>query len=175
MHRDDGFTLIELLVVMAIAAILLTLGGSAVRHYWLQRQLTGSADEVVGQLRQLQVLSTSQSHPLVYGARFVAGSSDYSLVRYDPKSLSTSDDDVCSPIGTRSLEGSATVTSVSFQPAPGVTPLCSTKFPGSTASQFVFFYARGTATQGEVEVTVDAIDRSRTVEVTPITGRVELQ
>ncbi len=175
MHNDDGFTLIELLVVMAISAALLTLSAGALRHYWLQRQLTGSADEVVGQLRQLQVLSTSQSHPLVYGARFVTGTSEFSLVRYDPKDPSTSDDDSCSEIGTRSLEGSTEVTSVSFDPAPGVTPLCLAKFPGSTASQFVFFYARGTATKGTVEVTVDAIDRSRTVAVTPITGRVEVE
>jgi prepilin-type N-terminal cleavage/methylation domain-containing protein len=175
MRRDEGFTLIEVLTVMAITAILLTLSASAVRHYWLQRQLTGSADEVVSQLRQLQVLSTSQSHPLVYGARFVVGDSDFSLVRYDPKSPSTSDDDVCSQIGTRSLEGAVRVTSVSFQPAPGVTSLCSAAFPGSVGSEFVFFYAKGTATQGEVKVALEAIGRSRTVAVTPITGRVQLQ
>jgi hypothetical protein len=45
--------------------------------------------------------------------------------------------------------------------------------PGAALDEFAFFYARGTATQGELTLQVPALaDKSLSLSVTPITGRV---
>jgi hypothetical protein len=157
-----------MLVVILISTILLALGASALRHYWLTQALSGATRQLVSQLRQLQQRTDAESHPIVYGARFTVGTSDYALIRYDPKDASVTTDDECSLLETRSFEAGVRISAASFDPAPG---LVMSKCPGS-AQPFTFFYARGTATEGSVTLTHPVTGRSSTVTVLPLTGRV---
>jgi prepilin-type N-terminal cleavage/methylation domain-containing protein len=165
---ERGFTLIELLTVITVTAILLTLGASALRHYWLTQALDGSAEEVVSQLRQLQQRTDSESHPIVYGARFDVGTGSWAVVRYDPVSATTPDDDVCSLDSTQAFSDGIVVSSADFADPPG---LERSRCPGSS-QEFVFFYARGTATGGSVTLRHNITTNTETVSVLPLTGRV---
>jgi prepilin-type N-terminal cleavage/methylation domain-containing protein len=165
---DAGFTLVELLVVIAITGILLTLGAAALRTYWLTQALEGSAEQLVSQLRQLQQRTDAESHPVVYGARFRQGTPDWVTVRYDPKSPTTATDDECTVVGTRQFSDGVNISAASFDPPPG---LVLAKCPNPSEA-FVFFYARGTATEGSVTLAHPITGRSRTISVLPLTGRV---
>ena len=162
MRRQGGFTLIELLVTISISALLLSFGAFAVRHYWLVRSLEGARDEVVTQLRGQQQKVIAETHPLVYGARFQVGSSTWGLLRYNGVSGGS-----CTEYQTLSFDGGVYVESANFASTTGVSGC-----PGS-ASSSVFFFGRGSATQGTLTLRQDAIGRSRSVTVTGITGRVD--
>lgn len=163
-----GFTLVELLVAMSLIAILVTLGAQPMRNYWLNRAVMGAADDVATQLRSLQERVVSESHPLVYGAAFAPGSADWSLLQYNPSGPS------CSVVGTRSFDTDVVVQSASFIGAPAAIVTACSALPGVESDDaFVFFYARGSATGGQVAVRQPTIGRTETVTVGPITGRVD--
>jgi prepilin-type N-terminal cleavage/methylation domain-containing protein len=171
MQREAGFTLIEMLVAMALSAILLTLGASALRHYWFVRSLHGAQDQSVTQLRDLQARVVSESHPLVLGLRFEPGESDYAIVRYRP-ATATSPTEECT-FTDQSFDSGVVVKSATFSAASGITAFCKGR-PGAANSQFVFFFARGTATEGNLVLEQPQLaGKSVKVTVTPITGRVE--
>lgn len=171
MRRQQGFTLIEVLVAIALASILLTLGASALRTFWLVRSLEGGADGVVTQLRELQESAVSETHPIVFGAHFDVGTSDWKLVRYDPRLASGSQ---CSIAGTRRFDMGVLVNSASFEVDAVASAACMPLIPGSAATEFVFFFARGSATGGSVTLVHPSLEgRSRITTVLPITGRVE--
>jgi prepilin-type N-terminal cleavage/methylation domain-containing protein len=177
-----GYTLIELLLILAVGAVLISLSALSLRHYWHVRAFEGAADSVVSQMRGLQTRVVSETHPLVYGARFIEGLDQWGLVRYDPMEAGPMDD-TCVQFGTRTL-GSGTFTSPplvedatfalsseqTFCRAnltdPGGTPI------SAAADAFVFFYARGSATGGVVVLRHQYLDRTKTVLVRGITGRV---
>lgn len=178
-----GFTLIELLVVMALTAVLMTLGASAVRHYWFVRSLQGAQDEIVTQLRRSQQQSVAESHPRTYGARFPTrrGStmSTFGLVRLniaaDPAAST------CVEYESRTFDAGVRIvnpggsSTTSFDVVPE-TLLCRNQIPGaSDKDDFVFFRARGTATAGKVTIDHPVLGGSRrkTVCVSALTGRIE--
>jgi prepilin-type N-terminal cleavage/methylation domain-containing protein len=176
MHRrQEGFTLVELLVVLALTSILLTLGAFAVRHFWFVRSLSGAQDEVATQLRRQQQQVMAASNPFVYGAHFEANSSDWELIRFDPKGAGSADDE-CSVQATRGFDLRVQVSGVAFDDlqAPEQAAACVADL-GGTAGEYVFFFARGNATKGSVTVTQPQLGRSETVTVTDITGRVTKQ
>ena len=178
--RDQrGFTLIEIFAVLGLLAILVTLAAPALRTYWFTQSLQVATDEAVSQLRRLQARVTSESHPLVYGARFRKGSSDYALVIYDPRAVAPTP--ACRQDGgTRSFNSgvfnatvrvSATTTAASDS-AEATT--CRTQLPGVTTDDvFLFFYARGTATAGTIRLEQPHIGRGEDVTISALTGRVE--
>lgn len=168
LRRQDGFTINELLVTLAIVTLVFGLSATALRQFWLTRSLQGAADEVVTQLRQLQEEAISQSHPQVFGAVFRAGSSNWELIEYDPTG-GGSGTASCTEEGTRTFEGPQ-VSAVDFGTAPSdVATTCSI----AGGEEVVLFYARGTATAGSLTLVHPSISgRSRTVTVTPLTGRV---
>lgn len=171
MHREDGFTLVEMLAAMALSAILLTLGASALRTYWHNRSLHGAQEQAVTQLRQLQTRVMSESHPLVYGARFTPGTSSWSTVEYQP--AAGGDPERCTQT-PRTFESNVRVASASFSNATGVTSFCAAEL-GVPASQLVFFFARGTATEGSVALENASLPgRSLGFTVKPMTGRVQV-
>jgi prepilin-type N-terminal cleavage/methylation domain-containing protein len=163
-RSDAGFTLVELLVVITITGILLTLGASALRTYWLTQALEGSAEEIVSQLRQLQQRTDSESHPLVYGVRFEVGSSAWTIIRYDPSAALNK----CTTDGTRTFSDGVYVSAANFASPSNVNV---TDCPNSS-QQFVFFYARGTATGGSLTLRHDITSDTETISVLPLTGRV---
>jgi prepilin-type N-terminal cleavage/methylation domain-containing protein len=176
MHRrQEGFTLVELLVVLGLTSILLTLGAFAIRHFWFVRSLSGAEDQVATQLRRQQQRVTAASNPFVYGAHFEEGSTDWELIRFDPKGAGSGDDE-CSVQGTRGFDLTVEVSGVDFDEtqAPEQATACVADL-GGAADEYAFFFARGNATQGSVTVTQPQLGRSRTVTVTDITGRVVKQ
>jgi len=174
LKKEGGFTLIEVLVVMVISTILVTLGASAVRHYWFVQALSGSVDTVTTQMRQAQQQAESESHPLVYGVWFinVGDAARWGTLQYDPaKALP------CTEIGKRTFDTGVQVESVSFTTDSTRTPACrsalgSTGIANAGSAQIAFFYARGTATPGSITLEQTNLDRSESLSVTGITGRV---
>jgi prepilin-type N-terminal cleavage/methylation domain-containing protein len=168
LKHEDGFTLIELLVAMSLAGILMALSAGALRNYWLTQALNGATEDVISQLRQVQQRTDAESHPLVYGVRFEVGSSNWAIVKYDPKSATTASDDTCTPDSARVFADGVVVSTASFD-APSL--IDKSKCPEAD-EEFAFFYARGTATEGSVTLRQLSTGKTRTVSVLPLTGRV---
>ena len=173
---EGGFTLIELLTVMAIMGILFTIGAFAVRQFWFVRALSGSQDQVVVQLRQLQQRVIAETHPLVYGARFMAGEDHFGLIRFDP------DTNTCRQFQTVGLgtavevyagtEISSDATEPSIFCKSNLTTLDGTSVPDAATSEYAFFFARGNGTPGTIVVRSETLDRVESVEIAGVTGRV---
>jgi prepilin-type N-terminal cleavage/methylation domain-containing protein len=177
--REGGFTLIEMLVAMTISAVLLTLGAFGLRQYWLTQSLYGSRDDLVSELRRSQEQAVSESHPKVFGVRLLPGSSDWAEVEYDPQTPA------CREIQTNRFNAGVIVAPT---PAPAFTSTAETTYckanlttiagvaiPDAVrgASQYVWFYARGTGTAGSAQVEHPSLPgKVLTITVTPITGRV---
>lgn len=160
---------------MALLAVVVTLGASGFRHYWLVHSLDSAQGDVASQLRQIQARVASESHPFIYGARFTPGTSSWSLLKYNQGSdrLSTADDSCALDGEARKLPGVETVAppASSFTAAQGVD---FSKCGGSYATDvFVVFYAKGTATGGKLTLRSTALDRTREIEVSSLTSRVE--
>lgn len=173
MRNEDGFTLVEMLVAMALTVILMSLSASAFRQYWLTRSVTTAQDQTVTQLRHLQARVVSESHPLVFGARFEPGSSSYSVIEYQPAIPGSPVVPERCTATDQSFETGVIVQSASFSNASGISSFCSTAL-GAPASEFVFFFARGTATEGNLVLEQPALEgRTRAINIKPITGRVQ--
>ena len=173
-RRQEGFSLIELMVALGLAAILLTLSASTLRNFWLERSLEASVDETVTQLRQTQSRATGESHPLIYGLRFRPDSNAYSIVRFDPVDQTTLTDDICEEAGSRTFEDGVVVDSIAFGDGPSdLMSACSTAAAGyASGDDFIFFYARGSATAGTLSLRHTTTGDVMTLGVLPLTGRV---
>ena len=170
MKKQEGFTLIELLVVISILGILFTLSAYSLRGYWLTQALEGASDDLVSQMRQVQQRTDSESAPLVYGVRLEEGTRNWAVIRYDPKSPSTPTDDECTQLTTYQFADGVTISAAEFDPPPNVTL---SKCP-QPLLDFAMFFARGTATDGTVTLTHSVTNKTRTINVLPLTGRVRV-
>jgi prepilin-type N-terminal cleavage/methylation domain-containing protein len=178
MHKEDGFTLIEVLSAIMLMLILLGLSANSMRSYWLNQSLSGAQGSVRSQLRQLQERSVSESHPTVYGVRFQVGTSNWGVVQYDPTATPSPK---CTQVNNLTLNSgvifktapSTTFTAAAGSDAATITALCKSQIAGSASDQFVLFFARGTATPGQVTLTHSLVARTKVITVTAITGRVE--
>ena len=182
---ESGFTLIELLVVLSLMAVVLVSSAGTLRSFWFKQSLDGATEQVVSQLRQLQSRVTSESHPLVYGARFRPGSSEWGLIRYDPNEAGTADD-TCTEYSPRTFDSGVFSAEVIISPAVTAVPdsdeaaICRTRlttddgapFAVASSDVFVFFYARGTATAGVVRLEQPTSSQTKDVTITSLTGRV---
>lgn len=173
MRNEKGYTLIEMLAVLVLGAILLTLAAGALRNFWFVQSLESATSEVTTQLRRLQTRSTSESHPLVYGARFRLGASEWGVVRYDPNG------GTCTEVETKSLDTGVFSAGAKISSDTNLTSFSTTNETMTCRSSlnapndhFAFFYSRGSATAGQVTVDQPQLGRTRTVTVAAITGRV---
>jgi prepilin-type N-terminal cleavage/methylation domain-containing protein len=167
--RQDGFTLVEVLTAMVLATVLMTLAATALRTYWLNRSVLAARAEVVAEMRRVQAQAVSESHPLSFGIRVKVGSSDWDVVRYDPGTdLASVADDTCTST-PRKFSTGVVVSAASFDPPPGITV---SKCPQASGSAFAFFYARGTATAGDLTVRQPAVSRTESLRVIGLTGKV---
>jgi prepilin-type N-terminal cleavage/methylation domain-containing protein len=173
MRKEEGFTLIEMLVVVAISAMVLAVGVTAIRNYWFVQSLSGSVDSVTTQMRQAQQQAESESHPLVYGVWFttVGDATRWGTLKYDPDPLLPVH---CKEIGKRTFSTGVRVQSVSFEPDDVRTTECRSALgaKGIDGAEIAFFYARGTATPGTITLEQTHLERSESLAVTGITGRV---
>ena len=169
MRRDQyGFTLVEVLTAMMLIGLLVTLGAFALRNYWLAQSLQGGKSELISGLRGAQELAVTESQPLVFGVRLKVGSSEWDLVRYDPRPPVS-----CSVERPSTFPSGLVVSAASFAESTGITSVCRSQIPGATTDQFAFFFPRGTATAGSVTLRQPALGRTESLSVLPITGRVE--
>lgn len=171
MHRDEGFTLIELLTGMLITTMLLGLAVVPLRSYWFVQSINAAADEVVTQLREQQEDAVSEAHPLVFGARFVAGASNYTLYRYDPNTGGGT----CSS-ETRSLDSGVFNAGVQVKTVTVTNnPLLAEHIACRSAStdKIIFFYPRGTSTGGTIVLEQPTSGKQKTINVSVATGRVQ--
>lgn len=189
MKREEGFSLVELLAVIAITSILLTLGASAIRYFWLGRALHGERDQIFTNLRTVQQQVVSESNPLVFGAWFKAttpttdnGTPQWGTVRYRPADAAAGTAASCTSTATHRLDAGVQIRSAEFSNTmPGaitvasVMSTCRTQVPSSaSATDFAFFLARGTATSGCVTLYQPRRDMEDvTVSVSALTGRIE--
>ncbi len=165
--RERGVTLVELMMVIAITGVLLTLSASALRHFWLVHSLVGAQSQVVTQLREDHERSISQSHPLVYGERFLKGTSKWGTVLYN---VTTG---ACSAVNSKSFDAGVIVDSSSSFPDVTGTAACRNAAPNPSPNYIVvLFYARGSASPGSLTVRQPVLGRTRMVNVAAVTGRV---
>jgi prepilin-type N-terminal cleavage/methylation domain-containing protein len=173
---ERGFTLMELLMTLALLSILFGLAALALGHFWRVQSLEGGQDEVLTQLRNIQQRVVSETHPLVYGARFSPGASSWQNIQYNP------DTGVCKKVQDGDLDGGEFSGGVEFQGASfdpyvdgavNVTEECTTGAFSDAA--VVFFFARGSATEGDVTIVNPSLSRTKTVCVSGTTARVELE
>ena len=191
MKRQEGFTLVELLAVMAVTAIMLTIGVAAIRTFWLTRSLDGSRHQVSAQLRAVQQQAEAESRPIVLGAFFRVmtpatdtGGPQWGIVRANPGDLSwaTTADNTCTVITQRRFSGGVQVATAAFSDPPTalatttrsiLVPLCKTGV-AALATDFVFFFPRGTATKGCVSLNQPRLTKPNLwVSVNQLTGRVD--
>ena len=173
---QQGFTLIELLVVMSIGAILFTLGAFAIRQFWYVRALDGAQNQVAVQLRQLQQRVIAETHPLVYGARFHTGDSFMGLIRFDPQTNTCREyQRVNFGISVR-VAGPTEIDSDSTEPhvfcRNNLVDSAGGAVSNRATSEYVFFFARGNGTPGQITVRSTNLSRQETVQVEGVTGRI---
>lgn len=159
---------------MALMSIILAVGATGFRHYWLLHSLDSAQQDVATQLRQIQARAASESHPFIYGARFTPGSSTWSLLKYDQGTdrLTTSDDTCAVDGEVRKLPGVIARPSPdsAFSEPAGVDKA---KCGGAHSTDlFVMFYAKGTATGGQVTLRSTTLGKDRVIEVSALTSRV---
>jgi prepilin-type N-terminal cleavage/methylation domain-containing protein len=181
-RNQQGFTLLEVLVVTVLVGLMIALSTTALRHYWQLQSLNSAQDSMLSELHNTQQRSVSESHPLVYGVRFspastaTSTSTNYGIVKYDPGSLSSTSDDTCTLVDgvTHSIGNGVFVSGASFSAAgtPVIVSNCPT---ASSGDKFVFFYARGTATDGTLTLTSTSLGENRQIAVTGLTGRADAQ
>jgi prepilin-type N-terminal cleavage/methylation domain-containing protein len=167
---ERGFTLIESLAAMALIALLVTLSATALRNFWFVEAVDRGTGELTGLLKRTQQRVVAETHPLVYGAWFVEGSSNWGIVKFDPKSIDTSADDTCVQEPTKTFADKVEVTTVVGDTSSEAALECKEILPAAT---FVFFYARGTATEATVTLGKDDSTATGTIQVSPLTGRVD--
>ena len=148
-----------------LLGVLTTLGFSAFRSYWLGQALERGRDAVVTEMRAAQQRAQAESHPIVYGVFFRAGTDDWGLVSVDPRRTAGQ----CRIERTMQFDGDVTVSVFTREGTVAQDATCMGVL-GSTRA--AYFYARGSATGATVTLRTNS-GRTRTIRVFPITGRVE--
>lgn len=152
---DVGFTLIELVVVMIILGILGVFSTTGWLRYQRSVEQRGSAQELVSALRNAQ--QSAQAEAVTYCV-----------------ALSTSDRSFT--VFKSSCDGSGTVVKPATTTQSSRVGLSAPLFTQSdgTSASWVSFTPRGSATKGSVKVTRQGSDKTYTVTVEGLTGRVSL-
>lgn len=165
--RESGFTILELMVVTLIGAILLGLGGAALRQYARAKALESAHVTTITQLRSAQQRTLTEGYPRAYGIRFLKNGARWDLVRYDAAA------GTCAVVESHQLSNSVVVAATTDFPDSAAATTCRSATPsGSSNFEVALFYARGSATPGTVTFQLGGSDKTRSISVNGSTGRV---
>lgn len=166
-NRENGFTIIELMVVAVIGAVLLGLGGAALRHYTRAKALESAHTTTVSQLRAVQQRSFTEGYPNAYGVRYLKNGTRWDVVRYNATA------GTCAVVESHLLTNSVAIAPSTDFPDSTAATACRSATPGPSADfEVALFYARGSATAGTVTFKLSGTDKSRSITVNGSTGRV---
>ena len=174
-HRPSdqrGFSLPELLVAVTLIGIVATLAAGSLRQFWFNQSLDATADAVVTQLRQEQEDAVSESAPLVFGARFSVGASSYTLFRYDPNWNGGVGKCDANPRVFDAGVFNAPVVVSAVDVANDTTAAEHVKCRTGVSDEIIFFYARGSSSGGTLTLHQPTIDRTTTISISALTGRI---
>jgi prepilin-type N-terminal cleavage/methylation domain-containing protein len=160
-HRDEGMTLIEMLTTLAIAGIVMATATWAIRDYITANAESGTAEQVQSALRNAQEQSLSEGR--TYCVYFTA--TTWTVYKSD---CTVAANKVSGP--SRVADSAITLTSVAF-PAPE-TPVTGLNTACPVTGQCAYFYPRGTALAGSLDVSRPG--KTYVVNVEGLTGRVSL-
>ena len=132
MRNERGFTLIESLAAIALISLLVSLSAMALRNFWFVEAVDRGTGELTSLLKRTQQRVVAETHPLVYGAWFVEDSSSWGIVKFDPKAIDTSVDDVCTKEPEKLLADGVKVTSVTGDTTSEAALECQTVAPEAT-------------------------------------------
>lgn len=152
---DAGVTLIEVLVTMVLSTIIGSLGLLSLQAYGNQQDRQGTADEVVSVLRATAQRSLSEGR--TYCVQLDPASDDWTVWRRS-----------CSGTGTE-VDGGGSARGDAELAAIGFTAPAAAGCAGSGTC--VYFYPRGTATPGSLQVNWGTADNV-TVTVEGLSSRV---
>lgn len=148
---QHGFTIVELLVAISIAGVLMALAVPSFSRYQNNHDFVASARQTVAELRLAQAGAVAEETS--YRVDFTVGGRVVKLYRFDGTSFQL--------VKTTTLPGkSAVLGSPVFRKRDG------------TSSTSAYFYARGTASDGQVEVQKSGTSKKYVVQVEGLTGRV---
>ena len=163
---DAGFTLIELLVTMVIAGILMAIGDMALRSYTNAQSERATAAHVVSSLRD--TAEQAQSEGRTYCVSFDS-STTWSVWRYSCDPSWVSGTMHATRVGTGlKTDGNSYLAVIAFStPDVGLATGCPA---GPNAC--VYFYPRGVASGGALDVERAASSKAYVVNVGGLTSRV---
>jgi Tfp pilus assembly protein FimT len=159
--RDAGITLIELVVTLALATILMTIGILAMKNYLVSNRQANTADGIRSALRMAgeQALSEGRTYCVYFT------STTWAVYRAD---CTVAANKTNGP--ERVLDPSITLGSIAFPPPATAIPGQTTACP--TSGKCAYFYPRGTALKGSLQVVRSS--KTYTVSVEGLTSRVSL-
>lgn len=153
--RDDGFTLSEMMVAIALLALMATLAIGGYARWAKSSAQIGTAREVQTTMRQAHQQAVTEGRATC--VLFDTSANTYTV--YRGTCASTTKVKIAGPNKTNS--SGIQLSSPTFAAASG-------------SSTGVTFYARGTATEGHVNVTRSGSSKVYVVSVEGLTGRVSL-
>ena len=158
---DAGITLLELIVTITLASILMTIGLLSMRAFLMSHRELSTARDIRSALRNGNELALSQGR--TYCVLFTA--TTWTVYK---SSCSTGGTKVSGPFQVD--DPSITLTSITFtapaSPIPNQTTAC------PTAGKCAYFYPRGTALGGSLQVTRPG--KTYTISVEGLTSRVSM-
>jgi prepilin-type N-terminal cleavage/methylation domain-containing protein len=161
MGSDGGVTLIELIVTISLASVLMTIGMYAMRDFLMSNREAATANGIRSALRNASEASLSQGR--TYCVYFTA--TTWSVYKSD---CTVSTNKTSGPFKVD--DPSITLTSISFPPPSDAVPGQSTACP--SGSKCAYFYPRGTAHAGSLQVTRS--NKTYTIHVERLTSRVSM-
>lgn len=156
---DRGFTLVELLVVLSIMTILISLGAFALLSYWRAQALTSASEQVITDIRDVQVRSQAEVRP--YRLVFDLPKESYAVERLQAD-LTTWELVETRLFDARMIDFSSS----SFSAFTGC-------FDGHPDDE-LYFCARGVSSGGSLVIHSMALDQDRVITVTGLTASAEV-